>query len=85
MIGQGATLGRDKGIANLLGHFNFRGSVGATVTRTYHLHQLPLRSRKLRVMAVDVVSRVFGRDMAELGLLERSLGEPAPASEKLAA
>ena len=55
MIGQGATLGRDKGIANLFGHFNFRGSVGATVTRMYHLHQLPLRSRKLRVMADGVL------------------------------
>jgi NADH dehydrogenase len=85
MIGQGATLGRDKGIANLFGHLNFRGSVGATVTRMYHLHQLPLRSRKLRVVADGVLSRVFGRDMAELGLLERSLGEPAPAGEKLAA
>ena len=85
MIGQGATLGRDKGIANLFGHLNFRGSAGALVTRMYHLYQLPLRSRKLRVVADGVLSRALGRDMAELGVLERSIGDSAAAAERLAA
>jgi NADH dehydrogenase len=85
MIGQGATLGRDRGIANLFGHISFRGFPGAMVTRMYHLHQLPLRSRKLRVVADTMLSRIFGRDMAELGLLEPSVGEPASAAETLAA
>ena len=77
MIGQGATLGRDKGIANLLGRVNFRGIPGAMFTRIYHLHQLPLFSRRLRVLADGMLSRWFGRDMADLGLLERSVGDPA--------
>ena len=75
MIGQGATLGRDKGIANLFGRFNFRGGPGASFTRMYHLYQLPLSSRRLRVVADGMLSMAFGRDMADLGLLERSLGD----------
>ena len=85
MIGQGATLGRDKGIANLFGHFNFRGFTGSTVTRMYHLHQLPHRSRKLRVVADAMLSRFLGRDMADLGLLERSVGRPTAAGDEIAA
>jgi NADH:ubiquinone reductase (H+-translocating) len=88
MIGQGATLGRDRGIANLFGRFNFRGVPGSAVTRMYHLHQLPLGSRRMRVVADGVLSRVFGRDMADLGLLERSMGDSAGATtgrEKIAA
>jgi NADH dehydrogenase len=77
MIGQGATLGRDKGIANLMGRVNFKGFVGAMFTRMYHLHQLPLFSRRLRVLADGLLSRIFGRDMADLGLLERSVGQTA--------
>jgi hypothetical protein len=50
MLGQVATLGRYKGIADVLG-LRFRGFVGWFITRTYHLYQLPLFSRKLRVVA----------------------------------
>jgi NADH dehydrogenase len=86
MIGQGATLGVDKGIANLFGRFNFRGIAGSAVTRTYHLQQLPLGSRRMRVLADGVLSRIFGRDMADLGTLERSVGHNATsAREKIAA
>jgi len=81
MIGQGATLGRDRGIANLGGRLNFRGAAGSTVTRFYHLQQLPLASRRLRVVADGVLSVVFGRDMAEIGRLERSLGNAATGGE----
>jgi NADH dehydrogenase len=77
MIGQGATLGRDKGIANLLGHVNIRGMMGAMFTRLYHLHQLPLFSRRLRVVADGTLSIWFGRDMADPGVLERSVGRTA--------
>ena len=46
-LGQVATLGRYKGIADVVG-LRFRGFIGWFVTRTYHLFQLPLVSRKLR-------------------------------------
>ena len=84
MIGQGATLGRDKGIANLFGRFNFRGFAGSLVTRVYHLHQLPLASRRMRVVADSNLSGVFGRDMADLGELERSIGGESHVERKAA-
>jgi NADH:ubiquinone reductase (H+-translocating) len=47
------------------------------VTRTYHLYQLPLVSRKLRVVVDWTVALFFRRDIAELGTLgERRLGTP---------
>jgi NADH dehydrogenase len=89
MLGQGATLGRDRGIANLFGHVNFRGRAGSAVTRLYHLQQLPLVSRRLRVVADGMLSMFFGRDMADLGTVERSLGaapdETRERHERLAA
>jgi NADH dehydrogenase len=85
MIGQGATLGRDKGIANLLGFVNFRGLAGGVFTRWYHLHQIPLFSRRLRVLTDGTLSNVFGRDMVELGLLERSKADFSPVPDRLAA
>jgi NADH dehydrogenase len=47
------------------------------VTRTYHLYQLPLLSRKLRVVTDWTVALLFPRDIAELGQLEqpRKLGD----------
>jgi NADH dehydrogenase len=75
-LGQVATLGRYKGIAYVLG-LPLRGFVGWFVTRTYHLYQLPLLSRKLRVVADWTVSLFFRRDIAELGLLEH----PRPLSD----
>ena len=68
MLGQVATLGRYKGIALVFG-VPLRGFVGWFVTRTYHLYQLPLFSRKLRVVADWTVSLLFRRDIAELGRL----------------
>src|SRR2546430_10179219 len=43
-LGQVATLGRHKGIADVMG-LNLRGFLGWWVTRTYHLYQLPTLSR----------------------------------------
>ena len=71
MLGQVATLGRHKGIAEIPG-FRLRGFLGWFVTRSYHLYQLPLVSRKLRVVIDWTVGELFRRDIAELG----TLGQP---------
>jgi NADH dehydrogenase len=68
MLGQVATLGRYRGIADVLG-LRLRGFPGWFLTRTYHLYQLPLLSRKLRVVTDWTVSLLFRRDIAELGML----------------
>ncbi len=68
MLGEVATLGRYRGIANVMG-LRFRGFIGWWVTRTYHLFQLPLISRKLRVVTDWTVALFFRRDIAELGTL----------------
>jgi NADH dehydrogenase len=76
MLGQVATLGRYRGIAEVFG-LHLRSFPGWFVTRTYHLYQLPLLTRKLRVVADWTTSLFFRRDIAELGLLSepRRLGE----------
>ena len=71
MLGQVATLGRYKGIADVLG-VRLRGFVGWWVTRSYHLLQLPLLTRKLRVVSDWTTSLFFRRDIAELS----GLGHP---------
>jgi NADH dehydrogenase len=68
MLGQVATLGRYKGIADVLG-LRLKGFVGWFVTRTYHLYQLPLLTRKLRVVVDWTTALFFRRDIAELGML----------------
>jgi NADH:ubiquinone reductase (H+-translocating) len=68
MLGQVATLGRYKGIADVLG-LRFTGFLGWFITRSYHLYQLPLFSRKLRVVADWTTSLFFRRDIAELSML----------------
>jgi NADH dehydrogenase len=75
MLGQVATLGRHKGIAEVLG-VRLRGFAGWWVTRSYHLYQLPLAQRKLRVVVDWTVSLFFRRDTAELG----QLGHPEKLS-----
>ena len=76
MLGQVATLGRYRGIADILG-LRVRGFPGWFVTRTYHLSQLPLFSRKLRVVTDWTVALFFRRDIAELG----TLGHPRRLDE----
>jgi NADH dehydrogenase len=75
-LGAGATLGRDKGIANVFG-MRMRGFAGSFVTRSYHLYQLPLRSRRVRVLADGLIASFFKRDIAEIGAIELSL-QPRP-------
>jgi NADH:ubiquinone reductase (H+-translocating) len=67
-LGQVGTLGRYKGIADVLG-IRLRGFPAWWVTRSYHLLQLPLFSRKLRVVFDWTVALLFRRDVAELSLL----------------
>jgi NADH:ubiquinone reductase (H+-translocating) len=76
MLGQVATLGRHRGIADVFG-IEIRGFLGWWITRTYHLYQLPLISRKLRVVTDWTVALLFRRDIAELGMLghPRRLGD----------
>ena len=70
MLGQVATLGRYKGIADVVG-IRLWGFPGWFVTRSYHLLQLPLLSRKLRVVVDWTTSLFFRRDIAELSPLGR--------------
>ena len=77
MLGQVATLGRYKGIADVLG-VRIRGFPGWFLTRSYHLLQLPLTTRKLRVVTDWTTSLAFRRDIVELSMLghSRRLDEP---------
>jgi NADH:ubiquinone reductase (H+-translocating) len=68
MLGQVATLGRFKGIADVMG-LHVSGFPGWFVARTYHLYALPLVSRKLRVVADWTIALFFRRDIAELSTL----------------
>jgi NADH:ubiquinone reductase (H+-translocating) len=68
MLGQVATLGHYKGIAEIPG-LRLRGFLGWFVARTYHLYQLPLLSRKLRVVLDWTVALFFRRDVVELSML----------------
>jgi len=77
MLGQVATLGRYKGIAEIPG-LRLRGFLGWFVARTYHLYQLPLLSRKLRVVLDWTVALFFRRDVVELSML----GHPPKLGEE---
>jgi NADH:ubiquinone reductase (H+-translocating) len=79
MLGQVATLGRYKGIADVLG-LRLRGFPGWFVTRSYHLLQLPTLSRKVRVVVDWTVALFFRRDIVDLGGLghPRGLRDEAP-------
>ena len=68
MLGQVATLGRYKGIAELPG-LQLRGFLGWFVARTYHLYALPTLRRKARVVTDWTVSLFFRRDIVELSAL----------------
>src|SRR3954469_6265575 len=68
MLGQVATLGRYKGIADVLG-LRLRGFPGWFVTRSYHRSQWPRAQRKLRVVVDWTVALLFRRDVVELGML----------------
>ena len=71
MLGEVATLGRYEALANVLG-VRLRGFLGWWVTRTYHLYQLPVFSRKLRVVTDWTLALFFRRDIAQ----PETLGHP---------
>jgi NADH dehydrogenase len=68
-LGQAATLGRDRGIV-AAGPLRLRGAPAGLLTRAMHVAQLPLRSRRLRVLADGTMSMAFSRDMVELGMVQ---------------
>jgi NADH:ubiquinone reductase (H+-translocating) len=70
MLGQVATLGRHRGIAELPG-LRLRGFLGWFVARTYHLYALPTIRRKARVVTDWTVALFFRRDIVELSALSR--------------
>ena len=67
-LGQVASLGRHRGIAQLPG-VRLRGLDGWIVARAYHLLQLPSATRRSRVVADWITSGLFRRDIAELTAL----------------
>lgn len=67
-LGQVASLGRRRGIAQLPG-MHLRGLDGWIVARVYHLLQLPSVTRRSRVLADWITSGLFRRDIAELTAL----------------
>jgi NADH dehydrogenase FAD-containing subunit len=81
MIGQVATLGRYKGIADVSG-VRFRGFPGWFVARSYHLYALPMMRRKLRVVADWTVSLSSSAAMSpsprRWGTLRRSIPDRSP-------
>jgi NADH:ubiquinone reductase (H+-translocating) len=68
-LGQVATLGRYKGVAEVLG-VRFSGFVGWFIARSYHLLALPLTSRRARVLADWTLALFFRRDVVAYGNLE---------------
>lgn len=67
-IGEGATQGRDKGSPHL--RPALPGPARPVITRAHHVHAVPVRSRRLRILTDGLLSVVFRRDIAELGSME---------------
>ena len=65
-IGEGATLGRGRGIARVFG-LHVRGRLGGLITRAYHVRVVPSGSRRWRILADSLLSVVLRRDIVELG------------------
>lgn len=78
-LGQVATLGQYRGIAEVVG-VKMSGFLGWFVTRSYHLYALPLLSRRIRVVADWTMALFFRRDVVAYGSLES-----APTLDKRAA
>ena len=64
-IGEGATLGRGRGIARIFG-LHLRGRLGGLITRAYHVSVVPSGSRRWRILTDGVLSVVLRRDIVEL-------------------
>lgn len=77
-LGQVATLGQYRGIADVMG-MRFSGFLGWLITRTYHVYALPLFGRRMRVIADWTLSLFFKRDVVSYGAIE----EAPPLSAQL--
>jgi NADH dehydrogenase len=79
-LGQVATLGRYRGIADVVG-VRVAGMLGWLITRTYHVYAMPLATRRMRVLSDWTLSLFFSRDVVSYGGSESAppLGtEPPP-------
>jgi NADH dehydrogenase len=65
-LGQVATLGRYRGIAEVMG-VRVSGLLGWFVTRSYHLYAMPLLRRRMRVVSDWTLSLFFRRDVVSYG------------------
>jgi NADH:ubiquinone reductase (H+-translocating) len=74
-IGEGATLGRGKGIARILG-LHLHGRMGGLITRAYHVRVVPSGSRRWRILADGLLSVLLRRDIVELGSIEARTNRP---------
>ena len=74
-IGEGATLGRGRGIARILG-LHLHGRLGGLITRAYHVRVVPSGSRRWRILADGLLSVLLRRDIVELGSIEARANRP---------
>jgi NADH:ubiquinone reductase (H+-translocating) len=74
-IGEGATLGRGKGIARILG-LHLHGRLGGLITRAYHVRVVPSGSRRWRILADGLLSVLLRRDIIELDSVEARRNRP---------
>ena len=68
-IGEGATLGRGRGVARVFG-LHLRGRLGGLVTRAYHVRVVPTASRRVRIVADGLLSVLLRRDIVEIESVE---------------
>lgn len=68
-LGQVATLGHQKGIADVLG-VHVRGPLGWGIAESYHLLQLPLFGRRLRAAADWTLATIARRDVVQIDAFE---------------
>ena len=69
-LGQLASLGRYRGVAEVLG-LRLRGFPAWWLHRSYHLLMMPTLNRKVRIAADWTVGILFPRDVVQLGSLHR--------------
>jgi NADH:ubiquinone reductase (H+-translocating) len=68
--GQLISLGRYRGVAQLLGHVRLRGFLAWVLHRTYHLAMMPTLNRRVRIALDWTVALLFPRDITALGSLQ---------------
>lgn len=71
-LGGVCSLGRYKGVANVMG-VNVRGFAGWFLHRSYHLLAMPTLTRKVKISMDWTIALLFPRDLAQLGSLQRPL------------